>query len=266
MGSIYKITNTVNGKSYIGQTRHDAEKTRIRCHLNGDSKGSRLVKRAIEKYGKDAFAYEILHDGIIPEFLDDLEIEAIKKFNTIAPQGYNLTAGGEGGSPSEETRRKMSEVGKSRTVEHRRRLSEAQTGRKHSEETKRKISEAVKGEKSPWYGRKHSEETKRKMSETKKGRTLSEEHRRKLSSKLKGENNPNYGKPLSEEHCRKLSEAHKGKIPPNRSPYYDKAHEIFSSLPSDMDLTEKRARLRKYFPTVSRHTVYGWTKKWSSDD
>lgn len=242
MGSIYKITNTVNGKSYIGQTRHDAEKTRIRCHLNGDSKGSRLVKRAIEKYGKDAFAYEILHDGIIPEFLDDLEIEAIKKFNTIAPQGYNLTADGEGGSPSEETRRKMSEVGKSRTVEHRRRLSEAQTGRKHSEETKRK------------------------MSETKKGRTLSEEHRRKLSSKLKGENNPNYGKPLSEEHCRKLSEVHKGKIPPNRSPYYDKAHEIFSSLPSDMDLTEKRARLRKYFPTVSRHTVYGWTKKWSSDD
>ena len=32
MGCIYKITNTVNGKSYIGQTRHDVEKTRIRKH------------------------------------------------------------------------------------------------------------------------------------------------------------------------------------------------------------------------------------------
>lgn len=47
---------------------------------------------------------------------------------------------------------------------------------------------------------------------------------------------------------------------------YDEAHEIFSSLPSDMDLTEKRARLRKYFPNVSRHTVYRWSKKWSLDD
>ena len=42
MGSIYKITNTVNGKAYIGQTIHDAEKTRIRDHLNGTGNGSRL--------------------------------------------------------------------------------------------------------------------------------------------------------------------------------------------------------------------------------
>ena len=68
MGSIYKITNTVNGKAYIGQTIHDAEKTRIRDHLNGTGNGSRLVRRAINKYGKDAFTYEILYDGIIPEF------------------------------------------------------------------------------------------------------------------------------------------------------------------------------------------------------
>ena len=92
MGSIYKITNTVNGKSYIGQTIYNAEKARINNHLNGN--GSRLIKHAVEKYGKDVFGFEILHDGIIREFLDTLEIEAIAKFNTVAPNGYNLDTGG----------------------------------------------------------------------------------------------------------------------------------------------------------------------------
>ena len=82
MGSIYKITNTVNGKSYIGQTRQDAEKTRIRDHLTG--RGNVIIKNAVEKYGKDAFTFEVLHDGVIPEFLDTLEKETIEKFNTIS--------------------------------------------------------------------------------------------------------------------------------------------------------------------------------------
>ena len=131
MGSIYKITNTVNGKAYIGQTIHDAEKTRIPRHFSGH--GSALIDHAIKKYGRDAFTYEILHDCIIPEFLDTLEIEAIEKFNTIAPHGYNLTTGGGGSSPCEETRRKLSEARKGKP------------GKPHSEETRRKISEANTG-------------------------------------------------------------------------------------------------------------------------
>ena len=137
MGSIYKITNTVNGKSYIGKTTRDAVKTRIRDHLRG--KGSQPVKDEIEKYGKDAFTYEILRDGIIPEFLGDLEIEAIAKYNTVVPNGYNLTHGGEGGIPSEETRKKLS------------------------------------GERNHFYGKKHSPETRRKISEAAKDRVISEE-------------------------------------------------------------------------------------------
>ena len=46
MGSIYKITNTVNGKAYIGQTRHDAEKTRMRDHFNGH--GNRILKNSVK--------------------------------------------------------------------------------------------------------------------------------------------------------------------------------------------------------------------------
>ena len=138
MGSIYKITNTANGKSYIGQTIHDAEKTRIRYHFAG--RGNQLVKRAIEKYGQDAFTYEILHDGIIPDFLDILEIEAIAKFNTLSPHGYNLTTGGEGGSPSDETRQKHLEA-----IRH--------------PEVRQKHLEATKGENNPMYGKSHRERT-----------------------------------------------------------------------------------------------------------
>ena len=217
MGSIYKITNTVNGKSYIGQTRQDAEKTRIPIHLTG--KGNQILKRAIEKYGKDAFTYEILHDGIIPEFLGDLEIEAIAKYDTVVPNGYNLTHGGEGGIPSEETRKKLSGernhfYGKKHSPETRRKLSEAAKGRVISEETRRKLSEARTGEKNHLYGKRHSTETRRKISEAGKGRVISEETRRKLSEAGKGRiphNKGVFGRQQSKETCRKSLKVKKEK-------------------------------------------------------
>ena len=207
MGSIYKITNKRNDKAYIGQTRHDAVKTRIRDHLRG--KGSQLVKQAIEKYGQDAFTYEILHDGILPEFLDDLEIEAIEKYNTIAPHGYNLRSGGGGGSHCEETRRKISKAqkGKSISAETRRKLSEANKGRKLSEKTRRKISEGHKG-------KPLSEEHCRNIAKARKGKKrapFSKEHCHKLSEALKGEKNHQYGKSHSLKTRQKISKANKGR-------------------------------------------------------
>ena len=260
MGSIYKITNTVNGKAYIGQTIHDAVKGRIRVHLNGYSRGSELVKRTIEKYGKENFTYEILHDGVIPEFLDALEIEAIAKFNTIAPHGYNLTTGGEGGSHCAETCRKISEAkkgekhpnyGKPRSAETRRRISESKKGKPRSEETKRKLSKAH-------TGKKHTQEHRRKNAESKKGKPLSPETCRKISDAQTGEKNHQYGKPLSPEHCKKISEA-------QETPERIAAREFFFSLPADMPLTEKRKHLRQKFPEKHYNTIYKWCKKFDSE-
>ena len=242
MGSIYKITNTANGKSYIGQTIRDAEKTRIRYHLAGY--GNQLVKRAIEKYGQDAFTYKILHDGIIPEFLDMLEIEAIAKFNTLSPHGYNLTTGGGGGFPSDETRQKHLEAIRHPEVrqkhleamrhpEVRQKLSKASTGKRHTDETRRKMSESREGAKNPMYGKPRSDDTKRKISEANTGKKRSDEVKQKLSEARKGEKHPFYGKSLSEEHRRKLSEAHKRpevrakhseSMKGENSPMYGKSH------------------------------------------
>ena len=105
MGSIYKITNTVNGKSYIGQTSRDVEKRIIHEHFNGHT-GSRLLSKAIKKYGANSFSYEILYQDILPVLLDSFEIQAIEIYNTLVPHGYNLAIGGVGGKMSPKTRQK----------------------------------------------------------------------------------------------------------------------------------------------------------------
>ena len=241
MGSIYKITNTVNGKAYIGQTIQDAEKTRIRDHLTGNGKGSQLIKDDIEKYGQDVFTYEILHGSILPEFLDMLEKEAIEKFNTIAPHGYNQTNGGSGSGTqvSSKTRQKMSKAhkGKKHSAETKRKMSETHKGKSRPEETKRKISAARKGEKNPMYGKSPSEETRRKLSEANKGKP---------------------GKPLSAETKRKISKA-------QETPERTAARDLFFSLSPDMDLKEKRRLLHKKITGVHRYTIYRWIRKWIKD-
>ena len=266
MGSIYKITNTVNEKSYIGQTRHDAVKGRIRDHLTGSPKGSKLIKFAIAKYGRDAFIDDILHDGIIPELLDNYEIEAIKSHNTLAPNGYNLTTGGSNGRPSDETRRNM---------------SKAHKGKKLSAETRRRMSESRKGENHPFYGKPHSAEARDKISKAKRGKTYSAETRKKISNTTKGERNPMYGRtgeksPMygkrhSAETRRKLSEAKKGEKNPiygkkphnygKRHPCYDFAKDLFFSLPTDTPRREKRKKLYEAFPEVLQSTIRRWVRE-----
>ena len=282
MGYVYKITNTVNNKSYIGISIHEPEKDRIQKHLSG--RGNRIIANAVKKYGKDAFTYEILEENVFDEFLPDLEVAYIANFNTIAPHGYNLDSGGGGaGSPSAEARRKMSEAHKGRkfSAEHRRKLSETGKGRKFSAEHRRKLSEAHKN-------RKFSAEHRRKLSEANKNRKFSSETRRKLSETGKGRKHP----PRSAEHRRKLSEVNKGRKHPPRSketrrklsevakgrtfsketrrklseacrlPEYNPAHAFFRSLLPNMPLREKRKLLYARFPHISQRTIRNWVRKW----
>ncbi|MYC40212.1 MAG: hypothetical protein F4X55_04270 [Candidatus Dadabacteria bacterium] len=196
MGYIYKITNTINDKSYIGISIHPPGKGRIRNHLSGY--GNCIISNAVKKYGRDAFTYEILENNIFPELLPDLEIAYIKKYQTITPLGYNLTHGGEG------------TLGYRFSAEQRRRLSETRKGeknsffgKKHSPETRLKIGEAGKG-------RKHTTETRLKIGEAGKGRKHTTETRRRISEAQKGKSSPNKGKTRSAKTCGKISKT-KGK-------------------------------------------------------
>ena len=89
---LYKITNTINDKVYVGVTINPSARWRNHKRKNSHCKA---LKAAIDKYGEDKFDFEILYFGS-NGFVDELEVAAIQHYNSQAPNGYNITLGGEG--------------------------------------------------------------------------------------------------------------------------------------------------------------------------
>lgn len=96
MGYIYKITNLVNDKEYIGQTSLSIQE-RFKQHIHDANKGyynHRPLYNAFNKYGIENFIVEELEECNTEE-INQKEIEYINKFDTYS-NGYNATLGGEG--------------------------------------------------------------------------------------------------------------------------------------------------------------------------
>ena len=88
---IYKLTNTVNGKGYIGFTTQSVE-ARFRQHC---SPNKTAIHSAIKKYGKAAFTIEVLHEGDDRDSVLALEETFIREHHThISEHGYNRNFGG----------------------------------------------------------------------------------------------------------------------------------------------------------------------------
>tara|TARA_X000001382_G_scaffold21625_1_gene13161 strand:+ start:499 stop:1170 length:672 start_codon:yes stop_codon:yes gene_type:complete len=186
---IYKLTDTLNGKVYIGQH-------------NGKSKkyftSGKIPKKIIKKHGRKVFTREIIVQGNFnQELLNQLEIHYIRLYKSCVNWGdfgYNLTEGGGGKVGtimSRETREKISKAnkgmfvgenhpmyGKTHTDEFKLKMSILHKTRKRSKESCKRISESQ-------IGKKLSEETKKKISEAHKGKRLSNEHKCKLSIIIK---------------------------------------------------------------------------------
>lgn len=133
MGYIYRIQNIVSGKSYIGETKKADVETRWKGHIQAISRGQGCpaLRDAIKKYGWDKFKFTVL----IVCFDEDrfiYEREYIKKYNSVVPNGYNITSGGEGGGfvGRKHTVETIEKIRKShaefyaKNPEHRQRLSE----------------------------------------------------------------------------------------------------------------------------------------------
>ena len=95
-GVIYLITNTLNGKNYVGKTKQKLEK-RITQHKYDSRKGRPGLGAAIRKYGWENFSVEVLETCPV-EMLNEREMFWIRELNSKAPNGYNLTDGGDGNS------------------------------------------------------------------------------------------------------------------------------------------------------------------------
>lgn len=132
MFTVYKITNAVNGKCYIGITsRHFNE--RFKEHLwriNNEKRDNRLIV-AMRKYGKENFSIEKIDETDSEDHVRQLEKEYIIKYDTYE-NGYNCNFGG---------------CGFLEFPEHiKRKMSLAQKGRINSEETRKKMSAAKLGD------------------------------------------------------------------------------------------------------------------------
>jgi|AntAceMinimDraft_16_1070373.scaffolds.fasta_scaffold07422_9 hypothetical protein len=188
MNFIYITTNLVNGKQYVGS--HLGEKND--SYLGS---GKPAFSNAIKKYGKENFKREIIEE-CDPSMNLILETKYIKEYNTLVPNGYNIspTGGNKGGG-------KLNEITKKRISES---LKGKNKGKKHSKESREKMSKAKRGIKL-------SEEHKKKISESEKGRVFSNETKKRISKSLKGKPSNNKGVPMSIEQKEKISKANKGR-------------------------------------------------------
>lgn len=111
---IYSITNAVNGKRYVGQTRQGLPRRKGE-HIYRFNLGERDHKlyQAMRKHGIENFKFEVLAHCLKPEHLDAEEMAWIAKFNCFE-RGYNMTCGGD--SVSDETRAKLSKAFKGRKI------------------------------------------------------------------------------------------------------------------------------------------------------
>lgn len=178
---VYKITNLLNGKIYVGQTIFSLRKRM----WNHRSCKNTLIASKLKEYGEENFKIEVIDEAKNINCLNKKEIFWIKYFDCVVPKGYNITLGGKGtlgNVLSKETKEKISKKAKGRIGHNK--------GKKLSEETRNKISLSrigkYGGENNPNYGKIHSEETRKKISIAKTGKKLSEQSRKNISEGHKG--------------------------------------------------------------------------------
>lgn len=210
---IYKITHKATGRMYIGQSTRLSNRLRGYKNSGGSGNGKTVIKRAITKYGWDAFSWEVLLYAKDIDYLNLMEARVIAAHNTRVPLGFNVAAGGLNAPMSEESKKKLSKamtgvrlseatkdklrktsaaMWENKTQEQRERtinlLKAAITGVPRSEKVKQSLSETRKqkfasGELQPvagFKGRKHSAETKEKMRLARLGRKHTEEDKQKM--------------------------------------------------------------------------------------
>ena len=141
---VYKHTNQINNKCYIGMTRQNPPKKRWK---NGTTyKSNKHFTNAINFYGWDNFRHEILFENLTKEEAEQKEIELISFYKSNQPDfGYNIANGGNcKGTVSEETKRKLSDahMGKKLSQEHIEKIRE-NSKKQYTDELRRKIVESI---------------------------------------------------------------------------------------------------------------------------
>lgn len=229
MHYLYRITNQLSGKVYIGQTTDPKDRwSSHKSSAKNPQKYSAIIPRALSKYGVDNFIFEVIATCRTQEDADVTETELIERYNSRdSERGYNLAHGGSvnrGWHHSEETKKKISEsnLGKEmpphtdewkanmsaimtgREITWADKISAAQIGKENSQESRDKMSLAKTGDKHPNYGKTTPNEVKDKISLAHTGKIVSEDTKKKIAQS-------HVGKSPSEETKKKMSKSMQGK-------------------------------------------------------
>ena len=168
VGELYEL-KFITGKRYIGITTVGIRKRYMR-HRNYANNGSNaIVHKAWRKYGEPSVRILAIAEK---DYLLELEKRAISIFCVMHPDGYNMSAGGQGGvTAGSEIAKRISKTKKDRkqgpSAETIAAVIKSNTGKKHTKETKEKLSKAR-------TGRIFTEETRLKISESNKGKKRSD--------------------------------------------------------------------------------------------
>lgn len=111
---IYKILNTKNNKCYIGQTEESPATIRWHKHryeLNRNNHRNTHLQNAWNKYGEDAFTFEVIEECSTKELLNEAEERWITYYKSFKAH-YNIKDGGKHTRHTKESTRKMSQVAK----------------------------------------------------------------------------------------------------------------------------------------------------------
>jgi group I intron endonuclease len=174
---VYKITNLVNGKIYIGKTSDADERweKHLKIARNKEDKAYQYLHKSINKYGEDNFKVEVLDNGLTEKIAFEREEFWIRTFDSQNDNiGMNLTAGGEGA-----TGLKWTEVSRDKI----RGENNHNFGKEITPEVKAKLSAALSGENNPFYGKTHSDKTIEFLA----NREVAEEIREIISLGCRGE-------------------------------------------------------------------------------
>jgi hypothetical protein len=178
---VYLTTNLINNKQYVG----DHSTNNLNCSKTKNYLGTgKIILKSINKYGRKNFKRKILDDSFkTKQEAFDAQEKYIKEYNTLVPNGYNLSPKGGYGVPesylNEETKQKIGKAnkGKIHSKEFKENLRKIHTGLKQSKETIEKRTLKLIGKSHPC-----SIETRNKIGKGNKGKTQTEEAKEKIKN------------------------------------------------------------------------------------
>lgn len=169
---VYKITNKLNAKVYIGCGDVSDRIYKHKYYLGKRQHSNSHLQNAWDKYGEENFEFDVLV-YCKKKFAKQIEKELIQNYSSDVPEfGYNNTEGGELEKHTEQSKRKISNALRGRDITWGDKISKSKKGSSVSEKVIKKIKEnreSFEGENNPFYGLSHSEEAKEKMSKAKQG-------------------------------------------------------------------------------------------------